>query len=61
MTNAEKYAEQLAQLIDLDTGENVCFVFGAGGLCGMCPLKGVCNNVKKLEEWLKQEAQGNGY
>lgn len=64
MTNAEKYAPQIAQVL-ANTVEGMCIHFSKSidyygdFLCSTCPLDGVCTNVKKLEKFLRQEAKEN--
>lgn len=52
MTNAEKYAGQIA-----DTDEGVCvqFVKLEALRCSYCPLHGCCNDKDMMTKWLKQE------
>lgn len=63
MTNAEKYAGQIAALIAEDTGCCTCTKFGAslshydGSIvCDVCAISAICNRPDKLKEWLLQEA-----
>lgn len=65
MTNAEKYADKLAKIVAY-TLDYVCVLFAKGYDhygefdCNTCPLKGVCNNTEKIEEFLRQEAKEDG-
>lgn len=60
-TNGEYYAGKIAYLLANNLGEQVCVQFAkeldfyGDFCCGTCPLKGKCNNVALLEEWLKDE------
>lgn len=58
VTNAEKYAEQIAELI-ASRVDGVCAIFSKLELlrCGICPLHGVCNDKDKLKAWLLQESE----
>ncbi len=64
MTNAEKYAPQIAKILTNMAGV-VCLYFakdidGYGNFqCSTCPLKGVCYDTDKLEKFLRQEAKTN--
>lgn len=64
MKNAEKYAPHISRILANTVG-GVCIQFAKdtdyyGGFdCSTCPLKGVCNDAKKLEAFLKQEASSD--
>ena len=59
MTNAEKYAEQIAQMIVVSKNLAVCKAFQGydSGDCKGCPMQKLnCNNLKLVEDWLKEES-----
>lgn len=66
MVNAEQYAPEVPKLI-ANNLEGVCIQFArdisehGDYEFSTCPLHGIYSNAEKLEKWLKQEAQDDGY
>lgn len=56
MTNAEKYANQIAVII-ANSSDGVCQHFTNLGIlrCWVCPLQGKCKDQELIKKWLLQE------
>ena len=62
MTNAEKYAEQIAQVIAESKSLAVCRAFHGfdSGICKGCPMRKIdCHSNEWVESWLKEESDPN--
>lgn len=54
ISNAEQYAEEIAEILCDSTNGKVCKVFSKDLYqCDCCPLEGICNDKDKLEQFLK--------
>lgn len=61
MTNAEKYADKIAQIIADDPGPCTCFddsFSWSDGIivCEKCQLNKICNDSEKIKKWLLSPA-----
>lgn len=59
MTNAEKYAKEIAQVIANGPGKYVCLAFQGfeSRDCKGCPMKKMdCHNLECVTAWLKDES-----